>query len=187
MLCKSVDFSPWVQAGIKSRHIWPPRYTTFNKVYQKRWKDVLRFRDRSLFTVCEVCQTLKADLSDKGLSFDQKLGALQLYRAHLHDQFCDRTVCWRLQSESADPSTDVLAICTDGLDQAKFSLPRDPQLRASAALLPGCIGNIFPIPQKQYCVNITEQEITSWDLFIDLPFSLPVNHMHPGQNTYDLA
>ena len=123
-----------------------PRYTTFNKVYQTRWRDVLRFRDKSLFTVCEVCQTLKADLSDKGLSFDQKLGALQLYRAHLHDQFCDRTVCWRLQSESADPSTDVLAICTDGLDQAKFALPRDPQLRASAALLPDYINKILFLP-----------------------------------------
>ena len=48
-----------------------PRYTTFNKVYQTRWRDVLRFRDKSLFTLCEVCQTLTADLSDKGLSFEQ--------------------------------------------------------------------------------------------------------------------
>ncbi len=119
------------------------RYSTFNLVYKERWQDILRFRDRSLFTQCEVCQTLKADLADKSISFDQKLGSLQSYRTHLYDQYCDRTVCWRLQSESADPSTDVVTICTDGLDQAKFSLPRDPMLKASAALnLNACFGSI---------------------------------------------
>lgn len=111
-----------------------PRYTTFNKVYQLRWKDVLRFRDRSMFSQCEICQLLKQDLANKALSFEQKLGAVQMYRAHLHDQFCDRSVCWQIQAESADPSTDVLCICTDGLDQAKFALPRDPGLRTSSAL-----------------------------------------------------
>lgn len=110
------------------------RYSTFNFVYKERWRDILRFREKNLFTQCEVCQTLKADLADKTLSFDQKLGSLQTYRNHLYDQFCDRTICWRLQAESADPSTDVVTICTDGLDQSKFSLPRDPQLKASAAL-----------------------------------------------------
>ena len=91
--------------------------------------------NRSLFSQCEICKNLKEDLSNKALSFDQKLGALQLYRAHLHDQFCDRSICWRLQSEGADPSTDLLVIATDGLDQAKFALPRDPNLRSSAYLI----------------------------------------------------
>lgn len=68
-----------------------------------------------------------------------------MYRSHLHDQFCDRTICWRLQADSSDPTTDVVTICTDGLDQAKFALPRDPQLRTSAALI---LGNktLFPLP-----------------------------------------
>lgn len=112
-------------------------YSTFKRVYERRWRDILRFRDRTLFTQCEVCQVRKQDLGDKSLSFDQKLGALQQYRQHLHDQFCNRTVCWRLQAESADPSTDILAVSTDGLDQAKFALPRDPNLRRSAALILG--------------------------------------------------
>ena len=104
-------------------------------MYQLRWKEILGFRDRSLFSQCEICKNLKEDLSNKALSFDQKLGALQLYRSHLHDQFCDRSICWRLQSEGADPSTDLLVIATDGLDQAKFALPRDPNLRSSAYLI----------------------------------------------------
>lgn len=70
---------------------------------------------------------------DRDLSFNQKLGNLQLYRKHLHEQYKDRTICWRLQSESGG-ATDVVTICIDGLDQAKFALPRDPEMRASAAL-----------------------------------------------------
>ena len=110
------------------------RYTTFNKVYKERWSDILRFRARSLFTSCEVCCAFKAQLQDRSLTFEQKLGCLQGYRSHLHDQYCDRTVIWTLQSEGSDPRSSILLICTDGLDQAKFSLPRDPQLRSNAGL-----------------------------------------------------
>ncbi|CAL1151353.1 unnamed protein product, partial [Cladocopium goreaui] len=112
----------------------PDQYTTFNKVYKERWSDILRFRARSLFTSCEVCCAFKAQLQDRSLTFEQKLGCLQGYRSHLHDQYCDRTVIWTLQSEGSDPRSSILLICTDGLDQAKFSLPRDPQLRSNAGL-----------------------------------------------------
>ena len=111
-----------------------PRYGTFLRVYQRRWKDILGFRQKSLFTTCEICSILKSQLGDKALSLEQKLGTLQQYRTHLHDQYADRTVLWKLQSESADISTDVLLISTDGLDQSKFGLPRDPSLRTNAAL-----------------------------------------------------
>lgn len=103
-------------------------------MYKERWREILQFRSRSLFTQCDVCQTLKSDLANKALSFDQKLGSLQMYRAHLHDQFCDRTVCWQLQAISAEPSSDLVTLCIDGLDQAKFALPRDPQLRSASSL-----------------------------------------------------
>ncbi|CAK9006089.1 unnamed protein product [Durusdinium trenchii] len=112
----------------------PDEYTTFNHVYKERWQDILRFRSRSLFTTCEVCCSFKTQLQDRKLSFEQKLGCLQGYRAHLHDQYCDRTSIWTLQFEGADPQSGILMICTDGLDQAKFALPRDPQLRANAGL-----------------------------------------------------
>ena len=65
---------------------------------------------------------------------EQKLGALKLYRNHLHSQYSDRTVIWQLQSESADPTNEILLISTDGLDQSKFALPREPELRNNAAL-----------------------------------------------------
>ena len=110
-----------------------PRYSTFSSVYKLRWSDILRCRSRAMFTECEICQTLKADLSNKGLTFDQKLGAVQMYRKHLYDQFCDRSICWQLQAASPERST-ALTIALDGLDQSKFGLPHDPSLQCSAAL-----------------------------------------------------
>ena len=126
------------------------RYTTFNEVYKRRWKDILQFRQKSLFSQCEVCWTLKNQLNSKTLSLDQKLGCLHQYRDHLHDQFCDRTVIWKLQAESADPNTDFVIISTDGLDQSKFSLPRDPHLKASAALSFELISTCFLVVKYLY-------------------------------------
>ena len=109
-------------------------YTTFNHVFKTRWSDVLAFRQRSMFTQCEICQLLKADLQNKQLSLEAKLSAMQMYRQHLHDQYADRTLCWRMQATSQDHESRLLTICIDGLDQAKFALPRDPQLRSSAVM-----------------------------------------------------
>lgn len=113
------------------------RYTTFNHVYKERWYDILRFRSRSLFTTCEVCCAFKSQLQDRSISFEQKLGCLQGYRSHLHDQYCDRTVIWTLQSEGSDPNSGILMICTDGLDQAKFALPYKPTAEIQCRVEPG--------------------------------------------------
>ena len=110
------------------------RYTTFNDIYKRRWQDVLRFRQRTLFSSCEICSILKGQLGDKTLGVEAKLQVLQHYREHLHSQYKDRTCLWQLQSQSSDPDNEILYICTDGLDQAKFALPRHPGLRANAAV-----------------------------------------------------
>lgn len=120
----------------------PPslRYGTFNDVFKRRWADILRFRAKSLFTTCEVCSVLKQQLGDKNCGLESKLQTLKHYRAHLHSQYCDRACMWQLQSASAEPESEVLFISTDGLDQAKFALPRHPDLRANAAVYLGMVG-----------------------------------------------
>jgi hypothetical protein len=110
------------------------RYGTFLDVYRRNWSDILHFRSRNLFTTCEVCFALKQALQQKDSSLDARLTALKQYRAHLHSQYCDRSVIWKLQAESAEPNSGVLLISTDGLDQSKFALPREPELRNNAAL-----------------------------------------------------
>ena len=114
-----------------------PRYSTFNDVFKRRWSDVLHFRSRSLFTTCEVCSALKEELSDKSRGVEDKLQSLQQYRFHLHSQYADRSALWQLQSQSSEPDSEVLFISTDGLDQAKFALPRYPGLRANASVSTG--------------------------------------------------
>lgn len=114
-----------------------PRYTTFNDIFKRRWSDILKFRAKSLFTTCEVCSVLKEQLADRTLGVEAKLIALQHYRAHLHSQYADRTCMWQLQSQSSEPHCEVIFIATDGLDQAKFALPRRPGLKANAAV---CFG-----------------------------------------------
>lgn len=110
------------------------RYNTFNAVYKERWKDILGFRQKSLFSTCEVCYAFKQQLSNRSLSMEQKLGTLSGYRKHLYDQFCDRTQMWSMQAESQDPNSSLLVIRTDGLDQSKFALPREPELRVNSGL-----------------------------------------------------
>lgn len=110
------------------------RYGTFLDVYRRNWSDILHFQSRNLFTTCEVCFALKQALQQKDSSLDARLTALKQYRAHLHSQYCDRSVIWKLQAESAEPNSGVLLISTDGLDQSKFALPREPELRNNAAL-----------------------------------------------------
>ena len=63
-----------------------------------------------------------------------KLGTLCKYREHLESQYRDRVACWTLQEAAADPKNQVLVFQLDGCDQGKFRLPRDPALKATAAL-----------------------------------------------------
>ena len=139
-------------------------------MFKRRWSDILRFRSKSLFTSCEVCTVLKQQLNDKSHGVEAKLDILKAYRQHLHSQYSDRTCLWMLQSQSCEPNCEVLYIATDGLDQAKFSLPRHPDLRASASV--------------HFGVKTQHVFIISWPLGFIKPVSLshfPPNPFHPAQ------
>lgn len=68
------------------------------------------------------------------MSIELKLQSLAGYRDHLASQFKDRMANWTLQELSRDHLADVLCIQLDGMDQGKYALPRDPELRTSAAM-----------------------------------------------------
>ena len=88
----------------------------------------------SRFTQCAVCQRLTAQINDRSIGMDVKLAAVKTYRQHLHDQYIDRSACWAIQELSCDHQSGCLVILLDGIDQAKFSIPRDKGLRQSASL-----------------------------------------------------
>lgn len=131
----------------------------------------MKFRSKSLFTTCEVCSVLKQQLADRSLGVEAKLTALQQYRAHLHSQYADRTSMWQLQSQSSEPNCEVLFIATDGLDQAKFALPRHPDLKANAAV---CFGHGF----INFSVDIDHICVVLWGFVFTLVMHLTC-HCYP--------
>jgi len=68
-------------------------------------------------------------------NLESKLGALVQYREHLASQYSDRTIQWALQELALDPMSNCLVAQLDGMDQAKFKLPRDPKLKATASVI----------------------------------------------------
>ena len=106
-------------------------YSTFLRVYEEKWSKLLQFRQKTLFTQCELCQRLKGQVRDPQLQLQDKLELLKQYRAHVEDQYRDRVAMWNVQNAH---DGDILCIAIDGCDQSKFSVPRDPQLRTSSAL-----------------------------------------------------
>ena len=155
------------------------RYNTFNAVYKERWKDVLGFRQRSLFSTCEVCYAFKTQLANRSISMEQKLGCSEAYRQHLHDTFCDRTMIWSMQAESADFNSSILVIATDGLDQSKFALPREPEMRINSGLTFRSNGMIF----QMFCNTL---KILLVNLVLDLPApaSLRAKHQRPRMKVH---
>ena len=91
------------------------------------------------FSRCEYCFHLSQQISDRSASLEEKLQAVKVYRDHLHSQYCDRSVQWSLEEASRDPSSGVLTILLDGMDQAKFRLPKHPGHRAVSSMTLGQI------------------------------------------------
>ena len=130
-------------------------------MYQKEFKDVLAFRAKTLllgisckikleghlsftlgcqlrFTVCDLCEHYKAALQDSSLSMAEKLGSLRSYRSHLRDQYTDRSILWQLCDLSYAHEGDLMVIWIDGMEQAKFAIPRSRGLKTASALIRGC-------------------------------------------------
>ena len=89
------------------------------------------------FSRCEICTHLSGQINDRSTPMEEKLGSIKTYREHLHDQYVDRSVQWTLSELSADPDSGVLTVLVDGMDQAKFRLPKHPQHRAIASMQAG--------------------------------------------------
>lgn len=85
------------------------------------------------FTVCDVCEQLKAQLHDQQVPLQVKLGAVTAYRNHLRDQYIDRSTCWQLCDVANAREGDVLVCWLDAMEQAKFAIPRHRGLRTASA------------------------------------------------------
>ncbi len=105
----------------------PPSFVSLRKV--------LKFRHKTTFSQCDVCFDLKAVVASPRKTWQERYGALKLYRTHLHHQYADRTCLWALRAAATqEPNSGLLVMMLDGMDQGKFALPRDPGLRGAASV-----------------------------------------------------
>ena len=76
--------------------------------------------------------TDKTRFGNRRESLETRSAAMELYRSHLQSQYADRNAFYSLKAASEvaaeDWSADVVTIMLDGLEQAKFAVPRSPQL-----------------------------------------------------------
>ena len=96
----------------------------------------LRFAMR--FTVCDQCDQFKAQLHDPKTPLPEKLGCVQAYRKHLKDQYTDRSLLWQLCDLAYAKEGELMVIWIDGMEQAKFQVPRSRGLKTSSQL---CFGS----------------------------------------------
>ncbi|CAK0867742.1 unnamed protein product [Prorocentrum cordatum] len=110
-------------------------YSTFLNVWNKNWNNThLRMRKLSPHARCEDCARF-AEARKRAETDEQRRDIMHQYYEHLKGQYEDRTVYSRIESLSeaalAQDSkkkkdhTSILSLAIDGMDQAKFRLPRN--------------------------------------------------------------
>ena len=76
-----------------------------------------------MFSVCPECVRRKVLIRHLAHDANERLKQRQLYEQHLRQQMKDRHVYWSLRASSR-LRLKCLTIVVDGVDQAKFGIPR---------------------------------------------------------------
>lgn len=90
---------------------------------------------RRRFTVCDICEQFKSQLHDPAVPLPEKLGCVKAYRAHLKSQYSDRSLLWQLCDLAYSREGDIMLIWIDGMEQAKFAVPRSRGLKTASATI----------------------------------------------------
>lgn len=127
-------------AFMQNRAEGPASWTVFFKIFKKLWGVKLRFRNRKgQHASCDMCIGLKRDVK-LARSMAERHGLLQRYMTHVHAQWRDRMVWWALctlsvqwasqsmqvawRMQTVSIAASCIAVIIDGVDQAKFRIPR---------------------------------------------------------------
>lgn len=101
-------------------------YSTFNRTW-KLFKDILRFRAKSDFADCDVCCELKKEVKESKKDkrgYGSLLEATQRLQEHYREVALSRDLEEALRTLPPTCPKPCLVICTDGMDQSHWSLPR---------------------------------------------------------------
>ncbi len=110
--------------------------STFRRCYRTSWKKTLKFRHVGVQSKCPDCERFK-EFRRQATSPEDAAAVSTQYRKHLSDMHLDRTIDARIAAlaekavagevpREADDS--ILSCCLDGMDQAKFRVPRNLSL-----------------------------------------------------------
>ena len=95
---------------------------------------------------------------------EAKFASIKGYRAHLADVFADRQLLWALRAQcfQSAAARDYWLILVDGMDQAKWRLPRDPGLRSVSSLAsvqrPQCVVEAVYFVNKRLDLYIMDKD-----------------------------
>ena len=98
-------------------------WSTFHRCWKQNFKRKLVFRDKYVFSVCGECVRHKMLIRHLAHDANERLKQRQLYEQHLRQQMKDRHLYWSLRASSR-LKLKCLTIVVDGVDQAKFGIPR---------------------------------------------------------------
>ena len=129
-------------------------YPTFLRVFRK-WRHTLVFLKPTEHSKCPDCEHFK-ELNRRATARSDQVAILKSYRLHLAAQYSDRSVAAQLSLRSRASARgevpleeSLLVMCMDGMDQAKFRVPRNtsqskdltgrqrPQLHCVGAIVDG--------------------------------------------------
>ena len=163
--CKIQHFSPGLSAGLEGlpwvpteNHV-PWLFSSFSGTSFAILLWVWMFKHahvwRRRFTVCDICEQFKSQLHDPAVPLPEKLGCVKAYRAHLKSQYSDRSLLWQLCDLAYSREGDIMLIWIDGMEQAKFAVPRSRGLKtASATILDQSMSwyvSILPLKKQFWC------------------------------------
>lgn len=101
----------------------PASWSTFWRCWSLKWHHVLAFRSKSQHSRCNTCHLLGERLHAERGDLVKKMDYARQLRAHLRDQYADRTLYWSMRWASR-MHMDVLVVIIDSMDKTKFGIPR---------------------------------------------------------------
>jgi hypothetical protein len=111
-------------------------FSTFWRTWMATWRKVLSFNCRSEHMCCDECYKFKiCRLRKRSSATDllvEEFQTIATYRKHLNGVWQDRSFLWQAMDQAFNTALDksqsppfLMVIC-DGMDQAKWRLPRWP-------------------------------------------------------------
>jgi len=95
-------------------------YTTYRKVWQRYFRELLGFTKFTTHPICNMCSELKAKM--RSAPSCQRPHWAKEFDQHQDDQMRDRHVYYRMRADSMNG--EILTIMQDGSDQAKYRIVR---------------------------------------------------------------